>query len=509
MATREQLWYVIERYQIIPSNRLAVPASRFFIAHFFPQNLLIMKYELQQQHCCIPADVLTPVSAYLKLRDLFPNSILLESSDYNGIAPSYSYICCQPIAGIVVQDSQVDEIYPKGNPAHKVYETKEVLEAVNRFIGKFVFQPAAKEFYKGRFFGHINFDAVQYFDKVAIRNTGATLPDIRFHVYRYVLVFDHINHTVYLTEHYLREEQPLGFNQLQSVLRNAHMAIFPFATVGQEQAHTSNDEFRELVKQGKNHCYAGDVFQLVLSQAFSQSYRGDDFQVYRALRMVNPSPYLFYFDYGNYRLFGSSPETQVKVQQGRTLIHPIAGTCPRSGDAQSDELLVAQLLADPKENSEHVMLVDLARNDLSKSHDEVRVTNYKQVQYCSHVAHIVSEVEGLKPLHADPLRMVAETFPAGTLSGAPKYKALELIHQYEVTNRSYYGGSIGYLSADGLLNQAIMIRTFMSKDNTLHYRAGAGIVASSVIENELQEVQHKLKALRTSVIMAQELGRSN
>lgn len=480
----------------------------FFIPGFSFKILLIMKYELQQQHCCVPADVLTPVSAYLKLRDVFPNSVLLESSDYNSMQSSYSYICCQPIAGIVVEAGQVARTYPGVAAVLARYEPNEVLEVVNRFIGQFDFQQTDQMFYQGRFFGHINFDAVQYFDKLTVRDNGAKLPDIRFHVYRYVLVFDHLNHTVCLTEHFLKGAEPLGFHQLQSVLRHAQIATFPFSPLGAEQAHTTNDEFRELVQKGIDHCYAGDVFQMVLSQAFSQAYRGDDFQVYRALRMINPSPYLFYFDYGNYRLFGSSPETQVKIQQGRTLIHPIAGTCPRSGDAQADELLITQLLADPKEHSEHVMLVDLARNDLSKSHDDVTVTDYKQIQYCSHVAHIVSEVQGLQPVHSDPLRVVAETFPAGTLSGAPKYKALELIHAYESTNRSYYGGAIGYMSGAGLLNQAIMIRTFMSQHNTLHYRAGAGIVASSVVEKEWQEVQHKLKALRTSIVMAQELGSS-
>ncbi len=465
-----------------------------------------MKYEVLQQHCCVPADLLTPVSAYLKLRDRFPCSLLLESSDYNGMEASYSYICCQPFAGITVQAGQLLETYLDGTRTQRMLEKHEVQEAVSDFIGRVDFQQVDKAFYQGRFFGHINFDAVQYFDKLSVRDNGVVLPDIRLQVYRYVLVFDHVNHTIFLTEHFLKGQAPLGYHQLQSVLRHAHVTTFPFAPIGREEAHTSDEGFRELAKKGIAHCHSGDVFQLVLSQAFSQAYSGDDFQVYRALRMINPSPYLFYFDYGNYRLFGSSPETQVKIQQGRTLVHPIAGTCPRSGNAHADELLVAKLLADPKEQSEHVMLVDLARNDLSKSHDEVQVANYKQIQYCSHVAHIVSEVEGLKPLHADLFRIVAETFPAGTLSGAPKYKALELIHQYEATNRSYYGGSIGYLNAGGLLNQAIMIRTFLSKDNTLHYRAGAGITASSVVENELQEVQHKLKALRTSLTLARELG---
>jgi anthranilate synthase component 1 len=455
----------------------------------------------------LSADTLTPVSAYLKLRDLFPNAILLESSDHSGKEHNYSYICCHPFAGIQLQNGEIIKQLPSSSILRSVAEASSCQEIISSFIQSFRFQAADKECCQGRFFGHINYDAVTCFEKISFRNRDATatIPDIRLHIYQYVIVFDHFNHAVYLATQSVEGSEVPETKMLEAALCNPHIPSYHFDTIEEELTDTSEEEYRNMVVHGKMHCRQGDVFQVVLSRSFEQTFKGDDFNVYRALRVVNPSPYLFYFDYGNYRLFGSSPETQLKVNKHAAVMHPIAGTCRRSGNEEEDALLIDKLMEDPKENAEHTMLVDLARNDLSKSHSEVEVTFYKKVQQFSHVAHIVSEVTATQPYHTDPLQLIADTFPAGTLSGAPKYKAMQLIDRYEKTKRGYYGGAIGFLSPDGTLNQAIMIRSFMSKNNTLYYRAGAGIVDSSIPEHELQEVSHKLKGLRAAIAKAKEM----
>ena len=244
---------------------------------------------------------------------------------------------------------------------------------------------------------------------------------------------------------------------------------------------------------------------MVLSRRFSQDFKGDEFNVYRALRSINPSPYLFYYDYSTYRIFGSSPEAQMVVHEGIAEIHPIAGTFRRTGDDIKDQELAIKLLEDPKENAEHIMLVDLARNDLSKNCHEVKVTNYKEVQFFSHVIHLVSKVTGAINAGVSGYQIFADTFPAGTLSGAPKYRALQLIDEYEPTTRSFYGGGLGMIKLNGDLNHAIIIRSFLSKNNKLYYQAGAGIVIDSNPESELQEVHNKLAALKKALEMSESL----
>lgn len=467
-----------------------------------------MSYPFTVRLRSMPADTLTPVSAYLRLRDSFPNALLLESSDYNGNENSYSYICCEPVAGIVLHQGILTKEFPDGTSLNSRPAPSAILEELSSFIRSFFFRPTPKAYCNGRFFGHINYDAVTVFEQIhfAERESAATIPEIRLHVYRYIIIFDHFNHTVYLASQATTAEEHPGVERIEALLRRPGTTAYPFDTTGAETADTTEAAYKEMVTAGKAHCQRGDVFQVVLSRSFTQSFKGDDFNVYRALRMVNPSPYLFYFDYGNYRLFGSSPETQLRVSNENAVMYPIAGTCKRSGNEQEDALRIKELLQDPKENAEHTMLVDLARNDLGKSHDQVAVTSYKKIQRFAHVAHIVSEVTATLPQHTDGMQLIADTFPAGTLSGAPKYRAMQLIDQYEKTKRGYYGGSIGFLSPDGTLNQAIMIRSFMSKDHTLYYRAGAGIVASSSPENELQEVAHKLKGLRLAIEKAKEIS---
>lgn len=469
-----------------------------------------MSYHFNVRLHRMPADALTPVGAYLKLRDCFPDALLLESSDFNNKEQHYSYICCEPVAGIRWHRGSLTCHYPDGSSECSSPPASEVRERCSGFIRSFSFADGGQECCKGRFFGHFNYDAVTSFEQIELSGSNKLqdIPAIQLQAYRYMLVFDHFNHSLYLVSLSYGEED-YGPDKLFAALRRPATAGFPFSTTDEETADCTADEYLSMVEKGIAHCHKGDVFQVVLSRAFSRPFRGDDFNVYRALRMVNPSPYLFYFDYGSYRLFGSSPETQLKVSKGVAVIHPIAGTCRRSGNPEEDEARIDALKLDPKENAEHTMLVDLARNDLSRSHTTVELSEYKAIQQLAHVAHIVSEVRASGAAHNDAVRLIAETFPAGTLSGAPKYKAMQLIDSYEHSARGYYGGSVGFLAPDGDLNQAIMIRSFLSCNHTLHYRAGAGIVASSVPEKELQEIADKLRGLRKAIALAADIAHCN
>ncbi len=455
----------------------------------------------------ILSDAHTPVSVYLKMRDLYPSCILLESSDYYGNEKNYSYICFQPLCGISVQNGEIDYLNEELPYSEKqTTPNAEVLEEVNQYLTSFHFIKAQRPATQGRFFGHFNYDAVQYFDSMTLTaaDDKIDIPDIRLYAYKFVIVFDHYHHAIYLTQHNFSEGAENELIHIESSLRINYFNNFRFKVSGEERTSCNDQEYMDIVNLGIDHCRRGDTFQIVLSRAFEIDFKGDDFNVYRALRMVNPSPYLFYFDYGDYRLFGSSPEAQIKVNEGRAIIHPIAGTASRTGVPEEDNAALIALKNDAKENAEHVMLVDLARNDLSKSFKEVSVSYYKNIQEFSHVIHMVSEVVGEKMTHDNSLKVLAETFPAGTLSGAPKYKAIQLIDKLEHSDRSFYGGCVGYIQPQGETNQAIMIRSFLSKGHTLHYRAGAGITVNSIPLNELNEVSHKLRGLRTAIQLAQE-----
>lgn len=466
-----------------------------------------MTFDFKVRMRRLPADAHTPVSVYLKIRDLFPRNLLLESSDFHGRENSYSYICCCPVAGVEVHADVLRKVLPDGSTSEAPLQTGQTVDVLSAFLERFHFEEAKPSCCTGRFFGHVNYDAVSHFEQIQLKPAmqDKDMPDILLHVYRYVLVFDHFHHALYITEHYTDEQEVSGLGQIEALLRTNHTTTYHFDTVAAEQSQVTDEEYLAIVEQARRHCLRGDVFQMVLSRGFSVGFKGDDFNVYRALRTVNPSPYLFYFDYGNYRLFGSSPEAQLKIDAGLAVMHPIAGTCRRTGNTAEDLQLAGALSADPKENAEHVMLVDLARNDLSKSHDEVKVTVFKELKQFAHVIHIVSEVVGTRPRHHAPLQILSDVFPAGTLSGAPKYRAMQLIDNLEQYPRGYYGGCIGFVSPGGSMNMAIMIRSFMSRDNTLYFRAGAGVVASSVAGRELQEVTEKLKGLRLAIDLAREI----
>ena len=457
------------------------------------------------------ADVFTPVGIYLRLRDRFRDTILLESTDFHTAENSYSFICINAIGGIEVIDTKELEFKLPGSPPEKVLinDPQEVPDLLWKYMQRF--DPQKPEMKEARFaqglYGYTSYDAVQFFDTIKLsRHPHQGVAGLRYRLYQYVIAINHFKDELFICENKVTGvESELA--ALESLIRSKDVPAYPFGTKDGETANMSDEDYKEMVKKGIKSCHRGDVFQIVLSRRFQQRFTGDEFNVYRALRSINPSPYLFYFDYGDYKLMGSSPESQLIIQNGKAVVHPIAGTFRRTGDDETDKQATERLLKDAKENAEHVMLVDLARNDLSRLCNEVTVSHYREVQYFSHVIHLVSEVMGRVREGSNPFELLAKTFPAGTLSGAPKIRAMELIDQYEPTARSYYGGAIGFMGFDGNCNHAIMIRTFLSRHNTLVYQAGAGIVAASEPENELQEVNNKLGALKKAIGLAGQINK--
>lgn len=465
----------------------------------------------------ILADVYTPVGIYLRLRDRFRDTILLESADFHAQDNSYSFIGINAIAGIEIRNKGLVEYKLPGLPPERreLKGVREVPGLLADFLKRFDVEMSAEKVVRATqgLFGHITYDAVQFFESISFRERTAIgaegseevrIPLMRYRLYQYVIAIDHFKDELYLVENRI-PGLPSEIGVVESLIRNRDVPVFPFSVNGDEISNLTDNEYMEIVRKGIAGCYRGDVFQIVLSRRFQQRFRGDEFNVYRALRSINPSPYLFYFDYGEYKLMGSSPESQLIVQQGKAVIHPIAGTYRRSGDDETDSALAAKLMNDSKENAEHVMLVDLARNDLSRHCDQVSVTQYKKINYYSHVIHMVSEVTGQVFPGTNPFELLATSFPAGTLSGAPKFRAMEMIDQLEPTSRTYYGGAIGIMGFDGNCNHAIMIRTFLSRNNTLYYQAGAGVVAASEPQSELQEVNNKLSALKKAIEFAEKI----
>ena len=463
-------------------------------------------FVLKTKHKKILADTLTPVSAYLKLRDVYPHCILLESSDYHANNNDFSYICCNPIASIELKNGVLTTLYPNGKAEVKeVGFEMDIPERIHQFSNQFNSETFPFKFISNGIFGYIAHDAVDRFENLTLNKDKPSqeIPDIYYAVYQNIIAISLFNHEAHLFSHVHDREHNLA--EIETLLSAKNSTHFQFEKVGKQTSNLTDDQFLEFVKKGKEHCYRGDVFQLVLSRRFSQGFQGDEFNVYRTLRSINPSPYLFFFDYGDFKIFGSSPEAQLIVQNGKAEIHPIAGTFRRTGDDEKDAKSATELAKDPKENSEHVMLVDLARNDLSRNGYEVQIEKNREIQFYSHVIHLVSKVSCTMKKAAKTFRVVADTFPAGTLSGAPKHKALQLIDKYETTQRNFYGGAIGYMDFKGNFNHAIIIRSFLSKNNQLHFQAGAGIVANSIPESELQEVYNKLGALDKALTLAENL----
>ncbi|MFW9623441.1 anthranilate synthase component I family protein [Bacteroides graminisolvens] len=448
-------------------------------------------------------DMHTPVSIYLKVRDLYPQSALMESSDYHAGENSLSFIALCPMASVGINNGKATMTYPDNTTVEETLsKTFTVETALNRFISEF--KVSGENSNTCGLYGYTTFNAVKYFENIPVKESHDDLndaPDVLYILYKYIIVFNHFKNELTLVE-MLCEDEESGLEQLESAIENRNYASYNFSVTGPVTSTITDEQHKANVRKGIAHCLRGDVFQIVLSRRFIQPYAGDDFKVYRALRSINPSPYLFYFDFGGYRIFGSSPETHCKIENGNAYIDPIAGTTRRTGDALKDKELTEALLADPKENAEHVMLVDLARNDLSRNCHDVRVLFYKEPQYYSHVIHLVSRVCGELNEGANTMKSFIDTFPAGTLSGAPKVRAMQLISEIEPHNRGAYGGCIGFIGLNGELNQAITIRTFVSRNNELWFQAGGGIVARSEDEYELQEVNNKLGALKKAIDLA-------
>ncbi|MDT0686075.1 anthranilate synthase component I family protein [Autumnicola psychrophila] len=463
-------------------------------------------YQLTTTHTKLLADTITPVSVYLKVRDKYPNSLLLESSDYHASDNSFSYICCNPIASIKIQNEKIFESFPDGTQkTTNIDQDINVPQKIQQFSQQFKAENSGFKFINNGLFGYIAYDGVRYFEDLEItkKKGDLGLPDMYYAVYQNIIAINHFNNEAYIFDHTYNTESKI--EEIKQLIKVRNFATYNFTRQQEPVSNLTDEEFIENVKLGKKHCYRGDVFQIVLSRRFSQAFKGDEFNVYRALRSVNPSPYLFYFDYGDFKIFGSSPEAQLVVKDGQAEIHPIAGTFKRTGNDEQDAELAKKLAADEKENAEHVMLVDLARNDLSRHGSNVKVENYRQIQFFSHVIHLVSKVTGTKHKNTPTMQVVADTFPAGTLSGAPKHSAMKLIEKYENVNRDAYGGAIGFMDFDGNFNHAIIIRSFVSKNHQLHYQAGAGVVSESVEENELQEVYNKLGALTKALEIAEDI----
>jgi anthranilate synthase component I len=453
------------------------------------------------------ADTVTPVSLYLKLREHYQNPVLLESTDFRSRENCFSFIGLDAIASFSATHDQVTRRFPDGKQWLTTVPLEQVAAEFYDFIRSFQIEVENEISVFNGFFGHTCFDAVQYFDTIRFDQSKRKLniPDLHYSLYRYIIAINHFKDELYIVENIPQGEKS-KINSLERLIKNMGYDVpKPFKMQGAEMSNWTDEQFKELVTLGKKHCYLGDVFQIVLSRQFSQRFSGDDFNVYRALRTVNPSPYLFYFDCGDYTIFGSSPESQISIKNGIAEISPIAGTYRRTGNDADDRIKAEELSKDPKEVAEHIMLVDLARNDLSRHARNVRVTELKEIQYFSHVIHLVSKVRGDLESNADSLKIFGDTFPAGTLSGAPKYKAMQLINEYEDRNRAFYGGAIGFIGFDGDMAQAIIIRSFLSQNNTLYCQAGAGVVAASHEESELQEVNNKLAALKRALIEAEKI----
>lgn len=448
-------------------------------------------------------DLTTPVSLFLKLREFYPEILLLESSDYSSKEDSLSLICFDPLATLI---SQNKEIKISGLDGKSIIKEGNLIQSIENFMNNFQLTGDEKALNYNGIFGYTSFDSVQDFENIIFDDQKPSygIPDVRYDFYRFTLVFDHFYEDLYVIENLPDSDQSQMNNILNLISKQDHQT-YKFSIKGEETSNMDDEEFMSIVTQAKSHCKRGNIFQVVPSRRYTHKFKGDEFNVYRALRAINPSPYLFYYDYSNYRIFGSSPEAQMIVKDRIAEIHPIAGTFKRTGDLKEDLKQSEKLLKDPKENAEHIMLVDLARNDLSKNTTDVTVHKYKEIQYFSHVIHLVSVVKGKLKEGVSSFQIFGDTFPAGTLSGAPKYRAMELIDDWEPTSRSFYGGGIGFINFNGDLNHAIMIRSFLSIGGELHCQAGAGIVIDSDEHSELEEVNNKLMALKKALLRAESI----
>ena len=463
-------------------------------------------YKIKTYRKKILADTLTPVSIYQKIRDKYSNSVLLESSDYGANDNSYAYVCFNPISSFKVHNNLIEKKYPDNSTQQtKLTKTNLVVNELDDYFKFFQTEKSDTKFFENGLIGYINYDAVEHFENINFqaKENDIKIPEIFYAFYSNIIIINVFNNEAILLHHSFNQKNNL--KEIEELLKSNKISKFDFHKSGNITSNLKDNEYVDLVKKGIKHCKRGDVFQIVLSRKFKQSFEGDEFNLYRALRSINPSPYLFYFDYGSYKIFGSSPEAQLVVKNSKAEIHPIAGTFIRTGNDIEDSIKAKKLAVDQKENSEHMMLVDLARNDLSRNGNNVKVEKDREIQFYSHVIHLVSKVTAEKKNNSSTFQIVADTFPAGTLSGAPKHKAMQLISKYENSNRSFYGGAIGFMDFEGNFNHAIIIRSFLSKNHELIFQAGAGIVSKSDPKSELQEINNKLGALIKALDLAEKI----
>ncbi len=463
-------------------------------------------YKIKTYRKKILADTLTPVSIYQKIRDKYSNSVLLESSDYGANDNSYAYVCFNPISSFKVYNNLIEKKYPDNSTQQtKLTKTNLVVNELDDYFKFFQTEKSDAKFFENGLIGYINYDAVEHFENINFqgKENDIKIPEIFYAFYSNIIIINVFNNEALLLHHSFNQKNNL--KEIEELLKSNKISKFDFHKSGNITSNLKDNEYVDLVKKGIKHCKRGDVFQIVLSRKFKQSFKGDEFNLYRALRSINPSPYLFYFDYGSYKIFGSSPEAQLVVKNSKAEIHPIAGTFIRTGNDIEDSIKAKKLAVDQKENSEHMMLVDLARNDLSRNGNNVKVEKDREIQFYSHVIHLVSKVTAEKKNNSSTFQIVADTFPAGTLSGAPKHKAMQLISKYENSNRSFYGGAIGFMDFEGNFNHAIIIRSFLSKNHELIFQAGAGIVSKSDPKSELQEINNKLGALIKALDLAEKI----
>ncbi len=463
-------------------------------------------YKIKTYRKKILADTLTPVSIYQKIRDKYSNSVLLESSDYGANDNSYAYVCFNPISSFKVYNNLIEKKYPDNSTQQtKLTKTNLVVNELDDYLKIFQTEKSDAKFFENGLIGYINYDAVEHLENINFqeKENDIKIPEIFYAFYSNIIIINVFNNEALLLHHSFNQKNNL--KEIEELLKSNKISKFDFHKSGNITSNLKDNEYVDLVKKGIKHCKRGDVFQIVLSRKFKQSFEGDEFNLYRALRSINPSPYLFYFDYGGYKIFGSSPEAQLVVKNSKAEIHPIAGTFIRTGNDIEDSIKAKKLAVDQKENSEHMMLVDLARNDLSRNGNNVKVEKDREIQFYSHVIHLVSKVTAEKKNNSSTFQIVADTFPAGTLSGAPKHKAMQLISKYENSNRSFYGGAIGFMDFEGNFNHAIIIRSFLSKNHELIFQAGAGIVSKSDPKSELQEINNKLGALIKALDLAEKI----
>lgn len=473
----------------------------------FKEMLQNKRFAYRTNVCTRLADLHTPVSVYMRLRDLCPQSMLMESSDYHQASSSRSFVGVHPIGRVAVNHGVAELSFPDGTMLRQTITPQfKVEDALNGFISCFQVEGEGSG-YCG-LYGYTSFNAVRYFENIAVKDETQSqndAPDILYILYKNMIVFDHFNNKMTLIDLCQDKADEAGLAELERMMNRGNVQPYDFHPVGEVTSTLTDEEHQANVRRCVEHCMRGDVFQIVISRRFVQKYEGDDFKLYRALRSINPSPYLFYFDFGGFRIFGSSPETHCRIQGDVAYIDPIAGTTRRTGDETIDRQNADFLRNDPKENAEHVMLVDLARNDLSRNCHQVHVDFYKDMQFYSHVIHLVSRVKGMLHPTANKIKSFIDTFPAGTLSGAPKVRAMQIICELEPHNRGAYGGCIGFIGLNGDVNQAIVIRTFISRNGELWFQAGSGVVSKSSAGYELEEVNNKLGALSKAIKMAEDM----